>query len=296
MPQVPGVEHRELDVAGLRIHVAEAGEGDPLLLLHGWPQHWYEWRHVIPPLAERFRVICPDLPGFGWSQAPAEPARYEKERLADDMLALLDALELERVRMAGHDWGGWIGFLMAIRAPERLERYMALNIVHPWVHTRQFAPHAWRFWYQLVLANPLGATTVRRTDFVARTTRLSLADRSAMTDEEIEAFAAPLREPAQARASMLLYRTFLLRELPALARGRYRGKRLGVPTKILFGERDAALSPKLLEGVEKRGGDVSVELVPDCGHFIVDEQPQLVADRALSFFSQSREPTTTAAA
>ncbi len=295
MPTLEGVEHHFVDVRGARLHVAEMGDpaGPPVLLLHGWPQHWYEWRDVIPPLAERFRVICPDLPGFGWSEAPADPDRYEKDRLAGDLLALLDVLELDRVRLAGHDWGGWIGFLLALRAPERFERYLALNIPHPWVSPRRFAPHAWRFWYQLVISNPLGAPLIERTDFVARMLRLAATDDSAWPPEVVEAFAAPLREPERARASMLLYRTFLLREMQPLMRGRFRGTRLRVPTKILFGERDMAISPKLLEGAERHADDLTVELVPDVGHFIVDERPQLVADRALSFFAGDRTPATT---
>src|SRR5919106_1697015 len=80
MPEVPGVEHRFVEANGLRMHVAEAGDGDPVVMLHGWPQHWYEWRHLIPPLAAQYRVICPDLRGLGWTDAP--PRGYEKENLA----------------------------------------------------------------------------------------------------------------------------------------------------------------------------------------------------------------------
>jgi pimeloyl-ACP methyl ester carboxylesterase len=118
LPELGGVEHRFVDLPNLRMHVAEAGEGDPVVLLHGWPQNWWAWRRLIPPLAERFRVVCPDLRGFGWSDAPT--GGYEKETLADDILQLLDALELRRVRMIGHDVGGFVGFLTCLRAPERV--------------------------------------------------------------------------------------------------------------------------------------------------------------------------------
>jgi pimeloyl-ACP methyl ester carboxylesterase len=104
LPHVDGVEHRFLELPGLRVHVAEAGEGEPLVMLHGWPQHWYEWRHLIPSLAKRYRVICPDLRGLGWTDAP--PSGYEKEELASDVLALLELLGLDRVKLVGHDWGG----------------------------------------------------------------------------------------------------------------------------------------------------------------------------------------------
>lgn len=76
LPQVEGVKHSYVDANGLRVHVAEAGDGEPLVLQHGWPQHWYAWRQVLPALAERYRVICPDLRGHGWTDAP--DLGYEK--------------------------------------------------------------------------------------------------------------------------------------------------------------------------------------------------------------------------
>ena len=124
-PQVEGVSHRTVRARGLDFHVAEAGEGDDVVLcLHGWPQHWYEWRHLMPALAAAgHRVLAMDLRGFGWSDAPA--GGYEKEKMADDVLAVLDQLGLERVKLVGHDWGGWIGFLLALRAPDRFSRFLA---------------------------------------------------------------------------------------------------------------------------------------------------------------------------
>jgi pimeloyl-ACP methyl ester carboxylesterase len=112
------------------MHVAEAGEGDPIVMLHGWPQHWYLWRDVIPLVAPHARVICPDLRGFGWSDVPSSD--YDRETMARDVLALLDALELERVRLVGHDWGGWIGFLLCLNEPRRISRFVALSILPPW--------------------------------------------------------------------------------------------------------------------------------------------------------------------
>jgi pimeloyl-ACP methyl ester carboxylesterase len=284
-PHVEGVSHRFVDAGGLRMHVAEAGEGDPLVMLHGWPQHWYEWRHQIPELAKRYRVICPDLRGFGWSDAP--PAGYEKESLAADVVRLLDALGLERVRLAGHDWGGWTGFLVSMRHPERVERYLALNIPPPWgkLDLRTVA-NMWRFWYQALLASPgLGRWVVRnRPEFVRFLLKGSARGKEIWSEEELEAFSEPLREEARANATVQLYRTFLTRELPKLSRGAYESLRLTVPTLLLFGTDDFAISTALLRGYEPYADDMVLELVPDCGHFIAEERPQLVTERALDFF------------
>jgi pimeloyl-ACP methyl ester carboxylesterase len=283
-PHVAGVEHRFVDAGGLRTHVAEAGEGEPIVMLHGWPQHWYEWRELIGPLAERYRVICPDLRGLGWTEAP--PTGYEKEQLATDVLALLDELGLERVRLVGHDWGGWVGYLLCLRAPERVERYVALNILPPLI-----APSArsllglWRLWYQWVIAAPwLGQWLVRQLGLGNPVLRWVGGGGEVWSEEEREAFLGQLREPARARASAQYYRTFQLRELPRLPY-RYRGARLRTPTRILFGTGDRVQQAGLLEGIERRGEDLAYELFPGVGHFIADERPDLVLDRALSFFS-----------
>src|SRR5205823_11418725 len=109
LPPVSGVKHRTVNANGVDLHVAEAGDGPPLLLVHGWPQHWWIWRHLIPPLAERYRVLAPDLRGHGWSDAP--PHDYAKTTFAADLLALLDAEGIERTRIIAHDWGAYAAFI-----------------------------------------------------------------------------------------------------------------------------------------------------------------------------------------
>jgi pimeloyl-ACP methyl ester carboxylesterase len=286
LPHVEGVSHRWVRARGLEFHVAEAGAGDDVVLcLHGWPQHWYEWRHLLPALADRHRVIALDLRGFGWSDAPRRG--YEKENLAADVLAVLDALGIERVKLVGHDWGGWIGFLLCLRAPRRFERYLALNILHPWPgDLRRTLPYAWRFGYQVAIMTPLlGYELHRRGALIPRAFFAAATKRDVWDPETVRVFTEKLTEPARARAAVQMYRTFQLRELLPIVRGRYAGAHLTVPTKILFGVDDPALRPELLEGHERHADEMSVELVEDCGHFIADEMPELVADRARAFFA-----------
>jgi pimeloyl-ACP methyl ester carboxylesterase len=288
LPNVDGVEHRYIEARGLRFHVAEAGTGEPVVLLHGWPQHWYLWREVIAPLAERYRVICPDLRGFGWSDAPS--GDYAKETLADDVLALLDALGLDRVRLAGHDWGGFVGFLLCLRQPERVRSFLALNILHPWprVDPRVVLDLPRPFHAYLLSAPGLGEILLRRQPSILRAGLRAAAKRPGTFPADVlDAFVQPLREPARAKATVALYRTFVLREAPALLLGRYNGERLRVPTLLLVGTSDWAISTRLLRGFEAHADDMRLELVPRTGHFIVDERPELVADRALERFAGS---------
>ena len=284
-PAVDGVSHRQVRARGLDFHVAEAGEGDDVVLcLHGWPQHWYEWRHLMPALADRHRVLALDLRGFGWSQAPRRG--YEKENLVDDVLAVLDELGLERVKLVGHDWGGWIAFLLCLREPSRFERFFALNIVPPWVNLRAMVGNAWRFWYQqLVLAPGLGYGLHRRGDFVKRVLVGGSHVKDAWDDATLSAFADNLAEPARARAAVQMYRVFNWHEALPIARGRYARAHLEVPTLLVFGIDDLALRPEMLAGYQRHADDMWVEFVEGCGHFIADERPELVAARAREFLA-----------
>ena len=277
-PRLEGVavEHVWLDVDGVRIHVAQAGSGPPLALLHGWPQNWWAWRKLIPSLARDHRVICPDLRGFGWSDAP--PGSYEKERFAADLLGVLDALEVERAGLVGVDWGGFAGFLACLRAPERFSGFVALAITHPWMNVpavpdpRQLA----RIWYQVVIATPLlGRTLLQRRarDLIAR------AGGGVWDDATIEVYSEALRRPATAAATVALYRTFLTRELPRIARGRYAGDRLTVPTLLLVGDRDPVIPAGAIEGFEAHGDALELEWLAGAHHWLPEERPDVVEDR-----------------
>jgi pimeloyl-ACP methyl ester carboxylesterase len=285
LPQVDGVSHRTVAARGLEFHLAEAGSGDDVVLcLHGWPQHWFMWRDLMTRLTDRHRVLALDLRGFGWSDAPRDG--YEKENMAGDVAAVLDALRLEQVKLIGHDWGGWIGFLLALREPRRIERFLALGIVPPWPSPRSALPRAWRFAYQLpIMAPALGFALHTRGDLVSRVLVGGSTVRDQWDDATLRAFAETYEEPDRARAAVRLYRTFVLREMPGLLVGRYEASRLTVPTRLINGRDDFALSPHLLSGQERHADEMEIELIEGCGHFIVDEMPDLVAARARSFLS-----------
>jgi pimeloyl-ACP methyl ester carboxylesterase len=206
--------------------------------------------------------------------------------MADDVLAVLDQLGIERVKLVGHDWGGWIGFLLCLKAPQRFERYLSLNIIHPWVRRRRMLENLWRFSYQWLILSPgIGYRLHRGGRFVPRVLVGASTRKEVWDEATIRAFADNLAEPARAWAGVQMYRVMYLREVGPSLRGRYARQRLTVPTRHLHGVDDAALRPELLEGYERHADDMSVELVADCGHFIADERPDLVAERAREFFA-----------
>ena len=275
MPQVPGVDHSHHDLAtGVRMHVATAGPPDapPVLCLHGWPQHGWSWRDVIAELGD-FRVLAPDLRGFGWSGPPADDD-FVKERLADDAIALLDALGLDRVRLVGHDWGGWVAMLAALRAPERFSSVLAMSIASPWVPAMTGLRNLWRLSYIPPIATPVvGERLVRDGAFPRRVLELGRRDGRAWTDEEIETYLSVLRQPQAAHASSKLYRDLLLREAPKNLMGAFRGRRFELPARLLHGRRDP-LGRDLVQGFKGE-----VEIVDGAGHFLPEEKPALVAQR-----------------
>jgi pimeloyl-ACP methyl ester carboxylesterase len=282
-PPIEGAEHRYADAGGLRVHYAEAGEGPPVLLLHGWPQHHAMWRGTIGMLRDSFRLIAPDLRGFGWTEAPAHG--YDCEVFAQDQVALLDALGIERADVIGHDWGGWTTFLLGLQHPVRVRRLLVCSAPHPWGRPspRLVMRQLPKIWYTLAAATPGLGPALLRNGWLSRNILSRGNIGTPFTPEEIEAYVDSFRAPERALAVSHLYR-YYQRVFAQGARGRWRKSRLQAPTRLLFGERDRYLDPLLAEGFEGNAEEMALELVPDSGHFIVDEKPELVAERARQLF------------
>lgn len=273
-PELTGIRHEYLDAAGLRMHVALAGpeDGPPILLVHGWPQNWWTWRNVIPYLADRFRVIVPDLRGHGWTEAPS--GGYAKDQLASDLLALLDALGIARVTWVGHDWGAVVGFLAALRAPARIERMLTLCVPHLWAR-RDPRQVGLMLSYQGPLSLPVVGPRVA--DPMARRILQTGRYGQKLSDHDLSVFADHLPP----RVSVAMYRTFLTRELPPIARGRFADETLQVPTTLLIGERD--LVTRMVESGPVDGQPLlRVEPVSGVAHWVPEQRPREIVDWALA--------------
>ena len=287
LPWVDRVTHRFVDIPGshgpVRLHVAEAGDGDAVLMLHGWPQHWYCWRHVVPDLSRDYRLIMPDLRGFGWSDAPGYG--YDPWTFVADAIALLDRLGLERVRLVGHDWGGFTAFLLGIAFPERVERIVVFNAPPLWARlTPQVIASMWRTWYVLAVASPIGPRTLTHHAFVPWFVRLG-GRRHLFSEDEAQIYARRLLQPARARASCLLYRNYMRTARDVFVRRRYDSDQLTVPSRLIFGTDDFIVPRSYIAWFERHAPGLEVEFVAGCGHFLPEERPDLAIGRLREFLA-----------
>jgi pimeloyl-ACP methyl ester carboxylesterase len=283
LPHVDGVEHLFVDLPGVRTHVAEAGRGDAVLLLHGWPENWYCWRRVVPALSRHFRLLMPDLRGFGWSSTPG--SGYDAPTFAADAVALLDALDIERAHVIGHDWGGFVSFLLALDYPERVDRMVVCNAPHPWLPFWRTLPQLWRTWYAVLNALPGRTAPSRRYNHWL----FGHVGFEGWSVEEMDVYSDRLEDPARAHATRAVYRYYLRTANQILVARRWKSSRLTVPTRILLGANDRHIPAGSVASAPRHGDDVEVEIVPGCGHYLPEQRPDLLAERASELFRSGSE-------
>ena len=280
MPDLPDLgvplRSRFVDAAGVRLHVVEAGPADgPLvLLLHGFPEFWYGWRHQVPALARAgWRVWAPDQRGYNRSDAPHAVAAYDVDRLADDVEALMDAAGAERARVVGHDWGAVVAWWLALRSPGRVERLTVLNVPHPvafrrflWRSPAQLA----RSWYVGFFQLP-GLPELALRQSGAWALRASSAP-GTFSDADLARYRAAWARPGRARGMISWYRALARR----LATFRLDDPVVRVPTLILWGDADVALDRRLAGRSLALCADGRLEALPGVSHWVQHEAPDRV--------------------
>lgn len=286
-PALPGVEHRWITTpAGIRIHVALAGpeNGSPVMLVHGFPQHWWEWHALIGPLAaDGYRVIVPDLRGAGWSDAPRGP--YRKADMGGDLAAVLDVLGVGPVKVAAHDWGGPVAFCLLLDHPEKVSGFLGFNTLAPVIKLDLgMLRHSWAFWYQFpMLAPGIGPRLLGQKDGrFLRMLHKWVSPGYVWPEEDTQLYLGQMRDPAKAYAGSQWYRTFQARELAAW-RSRYTGERVTVPVRWVTGLDDPVVTPTLHRWYGDMLLDCEFEEVTGVGHWIVEQAPELALDRLRSF-------------
>lgn len=282
--------HKYAQTNGIRMHYVEQGEGFPVLLIHGFPELWYSWRHQIPALAEAgFRVIAPDLRGYGGTDKPHAIAAYDIHNLIDDLTGLLDACAVEKAVIVGHDWGGIIVWPFAQLRPERVERVISLNTpfmgrgpVSP-LEAFKAAPDG-RFNYILQF-QPEGVAEAAMDADVAGVLRRIMQENAhnpgAITDADlavfIEAFSA-----GGFRGPINLYRNF---QRNWETTEELMGKPVTQPTLMITAENDRILKPEMVQGMERYVPNLRIHNIQNCGHWTQQEQPDEVNRVIIDFLA-----------
>ncbi len=280
-PRVAGCRHAMREANGIRFHVVEAGDGPPLLLLHGFPEFWWSWRKVIPELAQHFRLVMPDLRGFNLTDKP--PEGYDLDTLADDVAGLLAACAIDRpVPIIGHDWGGVVAYRLAMRHPDRVARLLQLNAPHPNAWARGLLSHPvqqQKGWYVFLTLAPDGVSEdIYRRQFAEGTIRIARVS----SPEEVAVYAAAFNRPGAATAAVNYYRAFMQR-IAVLAREE--PPTIAAPVTVLWGERDVALEPVLNDIARPWIEQMEVVYFSDAYHWLALERPKDVVSHARRLFA-----------
>jgi pimeloyl-ACP methyl ester carboxylesterase len=239
---------------------------------------------VMEELRGRYRLLVPDLRGFGWSEAPGNG--YSAVTFARDAVGLLDALDIDRAHVVGHDWGGFTGFLLGLEHPSRIDRLLLCNTPGPWARLNpRVAIGLRRAWYVALVAFPvLGERMVARRGFVQWFLRLR-GQAALFPDADASLYADQFRDSARAAAASRLYRYYLqLVAQAVLQRHLFAGQRLSAPTRLLFGADDFYIPLALLEEVEAHGDDLTLDVISGCSHWMPEERPDLIAEQARALF------------
>jgi pimeloyl-ACP methyl ester carboxylesterase len=274
----------------VRLHGVERGRGPLVLLLHGFPDFWYGWRQQLPALAAAgFRAVALDLRGYNLSDRPPRVADYRVSRLAADVRAAVAALGAERAHVVGHDWGGAVAWHLAARYPETVDRLVVLNAPHPgrFAELLRTPGQALRSWYvgafQIPAVPELLLGAARRRLLLASLRAMHLRP-GALTDEDVARYDAAFASPGALRAALAYYRAAARRAGESLGTGRTVDR----PTLLVWGERDPALRPENADGLERWVPDLRVERVPQAGHFVQADAPDVVNGAIVRFLRAGR--------
>jgi epoxide hydrolase 4 len=273
-----------VDVGEVRLHVVEAGpdDGPLVVLLHGFPELWYSWRHQLPALAAAgFRVVAPDQRGYATSDKPRGVRAYRTERLVADVVGLIASYGRDKAHVVGHDWGGVVAWMVANDRPERVDRLVICNVPHPKRMARAViasAEQRRRSWYIAFFQLPvLPERRIAKDDFrsLRKMFRREPVRPGAFSDADIERYVAAMKEPGAITGPVNWYRAAVRRIPP-----RYRT--IPHPVLVLWGDRDRHLSSWLAEPPS--------DLVPnartvhlDASHWLPCDAPEAVNEEILAF-------------
>ncbi|HEX9037025.1 MAG TPA: alpha/beta hydrolase [Ktedonobacterales bacterium] len=281
-----GCREGYVETNGVRLHYVTAGSGPLAILLHGFPEFWYSWRDMIPALAAIRRVVALDMRGYNYSDKPT--VGYDLPSLCDDVRGVIDAFGEREADIVGHDWGGVIAWVFAMREPRLTRRLVAINAPHLALAVREM-----RRPRQLLRSSYVGffqftgwaerAASAENYGAVWNTFRSADRKRDWLSDTDIQRYITAIARPGALTAALAYYRQ-LVRGGPGV---------IGVtrvieaPTLVIWGEQDPYLGVEMLDGLEAWVTDLRIERVSEAGHWVNQQLPAKVNDAVLRFLHDS---------
>jgi haloacetate dehalogenase len=278
-----------VDAGGIELTCLDAGEGPPIVCIHGWPQHSACWRRLGAHLATRYRVVAPDLRGCG--DSPVAVDGFDKKTLAADIAAVMASLGIGPCAVAGHDWGAPVAYRLALDYPELVSALVILNGRMPLVSSHNtlmyaptHAPERWYFHFNRIPELPermIGASLRTFLDYFLDHWS---AEPSVFTRQDRDELVRVHARPGGLTAGLGLYRTAL--EQDAADWREHAGATIEVPTLVLWGAGDPVLTLDYLDGLESVVRDVRIHVNDDAGHFLQEEAPAWCAERIDAFLTE----------
>jgi pimeloyl-ACP methyl ester carboxylesterase len=279
------IDSQMVSTPSVKLHVRVIGTGPSVLLLHGFPDSSRGFRELCEALAERgFRAIAPDLRGYGLSDKPEGVEQYRSSALLEDISALVRWTGEERVTVLGHDWGGTLAYLFATVHPEQVSRLVVLNAAHPESYARALTRsfQLLRSWYVLFFQlRGIAEWLVTRRWIFRWLLRKLVARKERLSEAEVEAGRRELLRPGVVRAALSYYRAAF--RYPIKCPGT-----IAAPTLVLWGDRDPALDPSLLEDLPARVPQLTMHQVEGAGHFVHWDDPERVVSELVGFLGSPR--------
>lgn len=291
------VTFHQISANRLSFRVAMAGSGKRLILcLHGFPESALSWRYQIPPLAQAgYRVWAPDLRGYGGTTRPRGIDPYRIEFLLEDVTGLLDAAQVQRAILVGHDWGGIIAWCYAMRQADRVEALVVANAPHPACferevrHWRQLH-RSWYMGFFQIPWLPEAALSAGHGYMIGKIFRHMAIHRKHIPDDLVQLYRRQACEPGALTAMVNYYRA-ALRGGGAMRERTMGYPTVSVPTLVIWGVQDHALVRQNLDGLSNFVTDLTVVKVADAGHFVHEDKPEQVTREMLTWLALKQQPT-----
>lgn len=273
-----GAESKFAEVNGIRMHYVQMGEGPLLVLLHGWPQTWYEWAELMPPLAEHFTVVAPDLRGVGKSERTEKG--YDKETLSKDVAGLIKHLNGdEPAVVVGHDMGGKAAFVLGLTQPDLVRKLVLIDCMPPGSENMDVARGGlWHYGFHIAKDFPEMLTEGREREYLTAMMKLLSGGKEVMTDEAVDEYVEAYASPGGMTAGFNYYRA-LFEDADFVAS--LSGKRLTMPVLTIGGEH--AVAGHLYKALEGRSDDITNKIAEGSGHYVPEEMPAFTVEQIVDF-------------